>query len=623
MSTYLAQDHRTTLKTGSGISPDLIDRRGVRTVERGRDLPEGFSGRQRRRGRGILFKLYRPNGETSWCYRPDAPDPKSPGCKYEQLCKAYGGPGNVLDVHPDCHHLIADTDAPVIFVEGVKKADSLATAMRAAGEQAVVVAISGVWNWLSDGKPIPDMLDLPLQDRAATIMFDSDMLSNPSVQEAAGRLAEHLMGRGAEVWVTYFKDAEDGSKVGADDYFVAGGTVSELRMLTRRYDPKDFARIHMSRDARLRAGVKGLWRRWWDYDWARVVGTGGRPNSMRGHTCRDVAKVLIDAAAKHGKASAEGVWVSLGRRTLALRAATSSRTVHKAIKHLEAEGWLRFEPPKSEDKPGSYVLLTDRANFHQVGTEYGQQENVSQELQSVYRGGEDLRAPRLRWSAPTFERDGGKVVRGYIRRLGKIAGSIIDLLCQEGDVDINEAAEALNKRARDLRRRNLPKLVEAEIITVEDGVISLAAEWREALERERELKGEIEAGRRDEAKYQRQREAYRNRHKVKPDPPWANTGADGRVEDLCLADEPDYAPDVGNPELSPADNPAVPFVLDYVARLGKIRLGLLEECWYYEHGGDLAELRRAVDASGVRKMRLPEYREAVFLFPPLEDRGAA
>ncbi len=74
---------------------------------------------------------------------------------------------------------------------------------------------------------------------------------------------------------------------------------------------------------------------------------------------------------------------------------------------------------------------------------------------------------------------------------------------------------------------------------------------------------------------------------------------------------------------APEESPAVAFVLDCVGRLGKIRLGLLEECWLEDHGGDLAELRRAVDASGVRKMRLPEYREAVFLFPPLENRGVA
>ncbi len=613
MSTRLEQDHQHTLEVGSGTTRDVIERRGVRTTTGGRDLPEGFSGRQRRRGRGILFKLYRPNGETSWCYRPDTADPNNRGCKYEKPCKVYGAPGNVLDVHPDNHHLITDMSVPVVFVEGVKKADSVVTALRAAGKRAVVVAVCGVWNWLSNGEPIPDMFDIPVEGRKVIILFDSDMLTNPSVQDAAGRLAEHLIGRGAEVWTIYLKDSPDGSKVGADDFFAAGGTVAELRMLMRRYDPADFARIHLGRDKKLRAGVKDLWQKWRAYDWARVVGTGERPNSMRGHTCRDVVKVLIAAAARHGKPTADGVRVSLGRRTLALRAAMSLRTVHKTIKHLKAEGWLRFEPPKSEDKPGSYLLLTDRATLHQVGTEGGREGKVTQGLQGLYGGGEDLRAPRLRWSAPTFERDGDRVVRGYIQRLGKVNGAIIDLLDREGEMDINEVAEVLNKRTRDLRRRNLPKLEEAGVIVVEGGAVSLAATWREALERERELKGEIAAEERDRTKYQLQREAFRKRDQVRPDPHWTNNqDVDGAIEDLRAADDPE--PEKPEPE----NNPAVAFVLEHVERLGRIRFGLLAEIWSEDHGGDLKELRRAVGGSGVRQMRLTEYRNATFLYPSLE-----
>lgn len=194
---------------------------------------------------------------------------------------------------------------------------------------------------------------------------------------------------------------------------------------------------------------------------------------------------------------------------------------------------------------------------------------------------------------------------------------------------INEVAEALRRRARDLtrnsegRKGSLVQLEEAGIVEVSGDTVRLTEDWEAALQLERELKGEIDAAERQRSEHKRKREAFRNRDQVNPDPHWANIDADGRVEDLCHADEPDHAPNVGKPEISPADNPAVPFVLDCVARLGKIRLGLLEECWYYEHGGDLAELSRAVDASGVRKMRLPEYREAVFLYPPLEDRGAA
>ena len=76
-------------------------------------------------------------------------------------------------------------------------------------------------------------------------------------------------------------------------------------------------------------------------------------------------------------------------------------------------------------------------------------------------------------------------------------------------------------------------LEEAGILTVEDDVVvTLADNWREALDVARELGGEVaaeKAARRDLA---RKRKAYHNRHKVKPDHHYANVGADGWVEDL-------------------------------------------------------------------------------------------
>jgi hypothetical protein len=50
--------------------------------------------------------------------------------------------------------MIGDRRVPIIFVEGIKKADAIITAARSAGVEVLVVAISGVWNFLSGG-PIP------------------------------------------------------------------------------------------------------------------------------------------------------------------------------------------------------------------------------------------------------------------------------------------------------------------------------------------------------------------------------------------------------------------------------------------------------------------------------------
>lgn len=616
----LARRHREILEK-SKIAPDLMETRGVSTVRRSRDLPEVFSERQRRRGPGILFTVHRPDGETSFVFRPDATDSKNPGCKYEVPPKKRGGPGNVLDIHPYNRDLITDMSVPVIFVEGIKKADSLSTAFRAAGKRALVGAVSGVWNWLSEGEPIPDMYEIPVEGRKVIICFDSDLLTNPNVQDATGKLAEHLKSRGAEVWITFFHDAAGGSKQGADDFFAAGGTVEELRMLTRRYDPADFARIHMSRDEQLRAGVEDLERRWWDYEWARVVGTGAKPHSMRGHTCRDAMRVLIDAAGEHGKVVPDGVAVSLGRRTLARRAASSLRTIHKTIGHLEAEGWLRFEPPKDEEKAGGYVLLTPRANLHHMSTERVREEKATQKLQSVYGGGEGLRAPRLRWGAPTFAREGKRVIREYIRRLGKINGSIIDRLDRDGAMSTGELAEALHRRTRDLRRRNLPKLVEAGIVQVDGDTVSLAADWQRALLNERLLSGEIAAEMRDERRHRRQSKAFRERHKHPPMPHWTqHRDADGCIENLRRPGEEDET----KPK-KPAPPPLSPEVEELVKTLMrknfKLRLGLIEEI-ALDGGLPWRDVRKAVRRMGYRVERLPEYRNAEFVYTNTTKKAA-
>src|SRR5829696_9464040 len=197
---------RHTLEAGSAIAADILDSSGVYRITDGRQLPRGFSKRQRERAPGVLYEVPRPNGEMTWVFRPDYPDPDRPGLKYEATCKKFGGPGNVLYVHPSQRYLVDDTSVPVVFVEGIKKALSIISAARAAGEEVLVVGILGVWNWLSEGKPIPDMFGIPVEGRKVYICFDSDVFGNPDVSDAARRLAGHLTGRSATVYLSYLPD---------------------------------------------------------------------------------------------------------------------------------------------------------------------------------------------------------------------------------------------------------------------------------------------------------------------------------------------------------------------------------------------------------------------------------
>jgi hypothetical protein len=402
-STALSDSHRRMVYDDSGIDPEVARERGVRTITHGRELPDGFSRRQRRRGGGLLFTVHRPNGERSHSFRPDGVDPERPGHRYEQPCKHLGAPGNVLDVHPSARNLIDDRSVPVIFVEGLKKADSILSAARREGVRVLVVAVTGVWNWMADGEAIADMFDIPVEGRRVTICFDSDMLRNPSVQDACSRLAEHLIGRGAGVFITYLRDQNDGSKTGADDFLARGGTLAELRMLTRRYDPDDFVRVRLSRSEKLHTAISDLWRDWYERDWMHFVGNAERGNWARGHTARDVKEALIELAMRGGKQDERGIVVTVGLRTLADMSAKSHESARKAVVHLEADAQLEIIPAVDGEKPRSYRLLVECAATRARVDSMRRDTETESDLRASDPRCQPLRAPtarRLRWSSP-------------------------------------------------------------------------------------------------------------------------------------------------------------------------------------------------------------------------------
>jgi len=117
------------------------------------------------------------------------------------------------------------------------------------------------------------------------------------------------------------------------------------------------------------------------------------------------------------------------------------------------------------------------------------------------------------------------------------------------------------KRPRDLTRRKNPetgkgrdgfvtRLQDVGVLEVAGDIVALTEDWLEALDRERERAGEIDLYRRDMARYNRERDGYRNRHEVKPDYHYANVGAAGFIEDL-EAVEPDPEEQPPEPEVSP------------------------------------------------------------------------
>ncbi len=265
-------------------------------------------------------------------------------------------------------------------------------------------------------------------------------------------------------------------------------------------------------------------------DWP---GVGGKSE-------RDTAIALTRLARMHGTMIPAGVRLSVDVRTLALMASVSKSTLLDkprggekrpgAISRLKARGVLRSDNATRFGKDaGAFVLLTPRAEGDHSTTHRASIEP---------RGAcglplrTPLTAPRLRWSRPIFA---GLTRVGTISRLGKTKGAVVDFLeaSPSSSLTVADLAEKLGlARVRDLRRRHLDPLVEAGVVECSGDAVSLTVDWLDALNERRDQDGEIADHRRDMARYQRERDAYRKRDKNPSTPHPANRGADGYSEEL-------------------------------------------------------------------------------------------
>ena len=549
----LSDSHGRMLFEESGISPDVAAERGYYTARARSEVPEAFKDYQRKPG--LVVPMFSPDGETvGYQLRPDRP--RKVGPKYETP----GGFSPVVDVHPRMLEEARRGDGPLLITEGAKTGD-------AATSRGIPTAVlAGVWMWcVPKAKPYrlkPCFDHIRLEGREVLVAFDSDCMSKAGVQTALEALVRALEGRGALVRVVYLPDAPDGSKQGLDDYLAAGGTVREVFALARKFDPAEVGRIRLSRDEKLRAGVEDLERRWWAEEWK---GRGG-------HTERDVALRLIEAATRSGKIHPDGLRVKASWGTLQVGAKVARKTLAKALDRLEERGFLyRDNQGRKADSTGAFVLVAKVDQYE------GASSQATTELRACDPGGLPSQVPRLRWSRPKWAPRRGtvrgtrRVRRGKtsppqdrIERLGKIRGAAVDaLVVAGGRLTLEELCEVLHRaRAYDLtRRKRSPKghdgplimLEDAGIIEIAGDAVSLAADWSERLQAAREAGEELEADELAERNRKRKSRAYRARASVKPDRHHANASADGHVEDLRPAEDPPAPPgsEPERPDVSP------------------------------------------------------------------------
>ena len=624
LESMLSNSHRRMLFEESGIDPAVAVERGYYTARRRSEAPEAFKDYQRKPG--LVVPMFSPDGETvGYQLRPDRP--RKGGPKYESP----GGISPIVDVHPRMLEEVRQGDGPLLITEGAKTGDA------ATSRGIPTVVLAGVWMWcLPKVKPYrlkSCFGHIRLEGREVFVAFDSDCMSKAGVQDALAALVAALEDRGALVKVIYLPDAPDGSKQGVDDYLAVGGTVREMFALAREFDPADVGRIRMSRDERLRDAVEDLERRWWAEEWK---GRGG-------HSDRDLALKLIEAAARCGKIHPDGIRVKASWGVLQVGTKVARQTIAKSIVRLEKRGFMyRDNEGRKPDKTGAFVL---RAKVDQEGRGAAPEGNVTQGLQACDRGGLPLRGvpdvARLRWSRPKYTPRRGLVSgtrrvrnskplppRDRIERLGKIRGAVVDALeVAGGELTLSELCEVLQrKRARDVRRRVLPMLEDAGIIEVDGDAVRLDSDWLERLEAARVAGGELEADELAERRRRLNSRAYHRRHEAPKSRPSAagleavRRSHEQRRAGLAALEERKAAAAKAE-ELRKAEA----FVRDTLGNekilvSGGIRLGHLCDIWR-DAGGDPWSIPQAVEALGCRVERMLEYENRRFVFPPAE--GAA
>jgi hypothetical protein len=416
-------------------------------------------------------------------------------------------------------------------------------------------------------------------------------------------------------------------KTGVDDFLAAGGTVNELKMLAKKFEPTDIGNIRMSRDDKLRAMVKDLERRWWVEEWK---GRGG-------HSERDVALELIQAAIRSGKIHADGLRVKISWGVLQVGAKVARQTLSRALARLEVRGFLyRDNEGRKPDKTGAFVL---RAKVDHKGDTRVAEEKVTRELRECDPGGLPSRAlpevTRLRWPRAKWKPT-KKMIREHrlgvrtwipeprerIERLGKIRGAVVDALeVAGGELTLRELCEVLHhKRPRDVRRRVLPMLAEAGVIEAVTGdVVELATDWSERLDKERAAGGELEADELAEYHRKRKSRAYQERDKPlvsKPSPAGlsavrrSHAARDARLQELARAEEERRRN--GPPHALKALISRTLGQLDR-GHLDRVRMGLLRDI-AMEEGFDRRDVPELVHAMGYRVERLPEYDNQKFIY---------
>jgi uncharacterized protein (DUF927 family) len=360
---------------------------------------------------GILIPYYFPGDPFQRDYRVRLDEPEMEmvngkpkiTCRYRSAPSArprlYFPPETTLEQ-------LKDVSLPIIITEGELKALALFGLSKRNGEQPLFLplAVPGVWNWRGTiGKvgnergvqvpvkgPIPDLNAIKWLGRSTSILFDTNVATNPDVARARKGFAGELAAREAKMHLIDLP-ASDGVN-GIDDYIAKMGADPALRLILDEQhkfesvegfsvceEKEDWGVRHLesdgsrssfvcsplyvtavSRDREGRAWGRHL--RWKDLD--GVSHTWAMPMSL----------LATDGAEVRQRLLSEGLIIGPNKRANELllkylRLARPSRSVHCVSK-------LGWNGP-AEDEHEGFVLPDEIFPPSQVGRTIYQSESIS------------------------------------------------------------------------------------------------------------------------------------------------------------------------------------------------------------------------------------------------------
>jgi len=159
----------------------------------------------------LVFPYPGVNGYCRVKLFPTMKDKKGHSVKYLQRPKSESH----LYVPNDTARVLGDPSIPLAWTEGEKKAARLDQ------EGQPTVGMGGLWNWLQEGKPIPDMDRIIHADRKEILFPDSNVWTKPELTKAVYAHGKELEQRGSQVLVAVVPGPPDGTSHGVDDYLIA------------------------------------------------------------------------------------------------------------------------------------------------------------------------------------------------------------------------------------------------------------------------------------------------------------------------------------------------------------------------------------------------------------------